>query len=101
MHKQAYLVKLSHVKVEHLIHLVPGLEVLGVEAVVLGVLAGEVGGHRPGLIADKLSVLDAGDVVLRVEGEVLGLHVVPRLEVHHLQHKPVLLTVYMCTAAPP
>ena len=95
-----HLVKLPHVKVEPLVHHVPGLQVLGVEAVILAVLAGEVGGHRPGLVANKLPVLDAGNVVLWVEGEVLGLHVVPRLEVHHLQQKPVLCLVYTCTPAP-
>ena len=96
-----HLVKLPHVKVEPLVHHVPGLEVLGVEAVILAVLAGEVGGHRPGLVANKLSVLYAWDVVLRVEGQVVGLRVVPRLKVHHLQHKPVLCTVFKCTAATP
>ena len=93
----SHLVELPHVEVESLVDHVPDFKVLGVEAVVLAVLAGEVGGHSPGLVANKLPILDAGDVVLRVEGQVLGLHVVPRLQVHHLQQKPVLCTVWFLT----
>ena len=80
-----HLVEHTHVKVESLVHLVPGLQVLGIETVVLAVLGREVGGHCTGLVTNELPVLDAGDVVLGVESQVLGLHVLPRHQVHYLE----------------